>query len=114
MPGPEPQTTQFSQWEQGYILSFLHTCKWRWRDGDQDGWTALFKGTGLVQVAWWIPTQIPRLFDCKAQVLNRTRLPALNAMLCIFLKLLINARSKSGTELELGLFSNFGKISWVP
>lgn len=74
----------------------------------------MFKGTGLVQVAWWIPTQIPRLFDCKAQVLNWTRLPALNAMLCIFLKLLINARSKSGTELELGLFSNFGKISWVP
>ena len=107
MPGSKPRTKQFSQWEQCYILSFLHTCKRRGRDGGQDRWTALFKVTGLVQVAWWIPTQIPSLFDCKAHVLNWIRLPALpalNAMLCIFLKLLINARSKSGTELELGLF----------
>ena len=65
-------------------------------------------------MARWSPTQIPSLLDCIAHVLNWTRLPALNAMLCIFLKLLINSRSKSGTELELGLFSNFGKVSWVP
>lgn len=75
------------------VLAFspLCTCKGRWRDGAQDRWTALVKVTELVQVVPWIPTQKS---DCKAQVLNWTRLPALNTPRYIFLKL--NAKTKVG------------------
>lgn len=107
IPGAQPVPTEFSSQACGSSASALSTL--HMRDRGQDRWTACSRPQSWFKWHSRIPA---RRSDCKGHVLNhRTKLPALNTMLCIFLKL--NATTKSLTKLEL-LSLSIGKHVQVP
>lgn len=106
-PGTQPMPIEFSCRACGSSASVLFTLPMQ--DRGQDRWTACSRPQSRFKWHSRIPA---RRSDCKGHVLNhRTKLPALNTMLCIFLKL--NATTKSLTKLEL-LSVSIGKHVQVP